>query len=80
MADEPVMNPGWDKVDEASDESFPASDPPAHGGTTWPVEAAGTESDAADEPRTRRRWPWFAGVAMVVLIGVGIAVAMRSSR
>lgn len=22
--------PGWDRVDEASDESFPTSDPPAH--------------------------------------------------
>lgn len=27
MADEP---PDWDKVDEASDESFPASDPPSY--------------------------------------------------
>ena len=32
MRDEPVRD--WDEVDQATDESFPASDPPSHTPTT----------------------------------------------
>jgi hypothetical protein len=78
MTDAPPFNPSWDTVDEASDESFPASDPPAHGGTTWPVEPASDPPAAVPQPGTRRRWPWVAGVAALALIG--LAFVLRSSR
>lgn len=75
MAEQQTLNPGWDAVDEASDESFPASDPPAHGGATH----AAVEPPAED-PRTRRTWPWFAGAAAVVAVVVVVAIAWRASE
>lgn len=53
MASQPL-----DPVDQASNDSFPASDPPAHGGVT------GGEPSAA-ESAPNRTWYWVAaGVAV----------------
>jgi len=41
-------NPIWSRVDEASDESFPASDPPAWG-SSHAVASPGVPEDIADE-------------------------------
>ena len=46
----PQKPPSERKVDEALDESFPASDPPAYGGST----GAGAPDDAKST-KTRRR-------------------------
>jgi hypothetical protein len=70
-ADDPPTSPtdAWDAIDEASDESFPASDPPARGSPR----AAPSESTALEvTPRyeaPRRAARWLGTVVVAVVLG-----------
>ena len=46
----------WEKTDQASDESFPASDPPSHSnpGSSLAVKHAGQEGRKTPEPDTNK--------------------------
>jgi hypothetical protein len=81
------LPPDWDPVDEASLESFPASDPPAHGGAVAAPSAStvspsvSTVSLLEAEPTVRpRRYLPIALGALVAGVGIGLVIWRLSAR
>jgi hypothetical protein len=85
LADMPTKDPDW-MVDQASKDSFPASDPPAYGSSHAAPSAstAGNLEDLSEAPATnsrRYRTPILLGVlGLVALTGIVMGIRFVKNR
>ncbi len=70
-------DPDWNRVDEASLESFPASDPPAWGSSHAVAEAAVPDAVSDETTSPFRPWARMSGVRRIVL-GLAALAALIS--
>ena len=75
-----MPNPNLDAVNQASDDSFPASDPPSYGGATAaPSSSTVLPPDvAARKARLRRMWIGGGALALGIAAGLSVLLVLRA--